>query len=135
MLYQAFVYAIRPPSFCTDLPSCPPEALPLPTHFSFSNSYHPHPAIPQSNHHGPSSPQSLYTFLASAVTQGYILTYEDLELGTSDEGEHTEVWVTSLTIIFPRFICLPANIISAVSPLLASVPLCVCATFLPATHL
>ena len=42
---------------------------------------------------------SLFTFLVSEVTPGYILTSEDLELGTTDERDHA-------TFVFPGLDCL-----------------------------
>lgn len=48
-------------------------------------------------------------FLVTAITQGYIFTSEDLDLGITDNREHAVcvflVWVTSLNIIFDSSIC------------------------------
>lgn len=42
----------------------------------------------------PLLPDSLtFYFPVSAVSPGYSLTSEDLELGTADEKEHTALWV------------------------------------------
>lgn len=52
-----------------------------------------------------------FSFLVSEVTPGHILTFEDLELGTSDEREHETLifpylgYLTQLTFLVPS-ICL-----------------------------